>query len=168
MSDLVKHEAMANMRVYQFSTRLFKLFLLVWHRVRICGAENIPERGGVLLASNHASFLDPSVIGVGYRVRPVHFMARNTLWNSKFGTWWMTKVGCIPVSRGTGDIRALKAEKKHAAEQAAAGAQAIVPVSALVNLVEGTEDTQIRVMIGDYDEAIDKRIAEIQTTCNIE
>ena len=108
MSDLVKHEAMDDMRVYQFSTRLFKLFLLAWHRLRIRGAENIPERGGVLLASNHASFLDPSVIGAGYRVRPVHFMARDTLWNSKFGTWWMTKVGCIPVSRGTGDIRALK------------------------------------------------------------
>jgi len=88
MSDLVKHEAMDDMSVYQFSTRLFKLFLLAWHRLRIRGAENIPERGGVLLASNHASFLDPSVIGAGYRVRPVHFMARDTLWNSKFGTWW--------------------------------------------------------------------------------
>lgn len=108
MIDSVKHEVMADMRVYQFSTRLFKLFLLVWHRLRIRGAENIPVDGGVLLASNHASFLDPPVVGTGYRGRPVHFMARDTLWNSKFGTWWMTKVGCIPVSRGTGDIKALK------------------------------------------------------------
>ena len=108
MSEAVKHERMADLRVYQFSTRLFKLFLLIWHRLRIRGAENIPDEGGVLLASNHASFLDPPVVGVGYRKRPVHFMARDTLWNSKFGTWWMTKVGCIPVSRGTGDMRALK------------------------------------------------------------
>lgn len=108
MIDSIKHEVMADMRVYQFSTRLFKLFLLVWHRLRIRGAENIPVDGGVLLASNHASFLDPPVVGTGYRGRPVHFMARDTLWNSKFGTWWMTKVGCIPVSRGTGDIKALK------------------------------------------------------------
>ncbi|MEN8254018.1 MAG: lysophospholipid acyltransferase family protein [Verrucomicrobiota bacterium] len=108
MNDLAKHEAMDNMRVYQFSTRLFKLFLLLWHRLRVRGAENIPGHGGVLLASNHASFLDPPVVGVGYRARPVHFMARNTLWNSKFGSWWMNHVGCIPVSRGTGDIKALK------------------------------------------------------------
>ena len=108
MSDPVKHEVMADMRVYQISTRLFKLFLLIWNRMRIRGADNIPDRGGVLLASNHASFLDPPVAGAGYRGRPVHFMARNTLWNSKFGTWWMTNVGCIPVSRGTGDMRALK------------------------------------------------------------
>lgn len=66
-----------------------------------------------------------------------------------------------------GDVRALLAEKKHAAEQAAAGAQAIVPVSALVNMVEGTEDTQFRVMIGDYDKAIDKRIAQIDAQCGI-
>ena len=108
MSDLVKHETMADLRVYQFSTRLFKLFLLLWHRLRIRGVENIPAEGGVLLASNHASFLDPPVVGAGYRGRPIHFMARDTLWKSKFGTWWMNKVGCIPVSRGTGDMRALK------------------------------------------------------------
>ncbi len=108
MSDLVKHETMADLRVYQISTQLFKLFLLVWHRFRVRGVENIPAEGGVLMASNHASFLDPPAVGAGYRGRPIHFMARNTLWNSKFGTWWMTKVGCIPVSRGTGDMRALK------------------------------------------------------------
>ncbi len=108
MSDLVKRETMADMPAYRFSTRLFKLFLLVWHRLGIRGAENIPDEGGALLASNHASFLDPPVVGVGYRGRPIHFMARDTLWNSKFGTWWMDRVGCIPVSRGTGDMRALK------------------------------------------------------------
>jgi 1-acyl-sn-glycerol-3-phosphate acyltransferase len=108
MIDSVKREVMADMRIYQVSTRLFKLFLLLWHRLRIRGAENIPNHGGVLIASNHASFLDPPVVGVGYRGRPVHFMARNTLWNSRFGSWWMEKVGCIPVSRGTGDMKALK------------------------------------------------------------
>jgi 1-acyl-sn-glycerol-3-phosphate acyltransferase len=108
MSDPVKHEIMADMRVYQASTRVFKLFLLLWNRLKIRGADYIPDRGGVLLASNHASFLDPPVVGSGYRGRPVHFMARNTLWNSKFGSWWMDHVGCIPVSRGTGDMRALK------------------------------------------------------------
>jgi 1-acyl-sn-glycerol-3-phosphate acyltransferase len=108
MIDPVKHELMADMRWYQYSTRLFKLFLLVWNRLRIRGIENIPLTGGVLMASNHASFLDPPVAGVGYRGRPIHFMARNTLWNSRFGSWWMEKVGCIPVSRGTGDVKALK------------------------------------------------------------
>ena len=108
MSDFVKVETMADMPVYKHSTRVFKFFLFLWNRLGIRDVENIPDEGGVLLASNHASFLDPPVVGVGYRGRPIHFMARDTLWNSKFGKWWMTKVGCIPVSRGTGDMRALK------------------------------------------------------------
>ena len=103
-----KDETMADMRVYQVSTRLFKLFLLLWNRFKIYHLERIPSTGGVLIASNHASFLDPPAVSVGYRARPIHFMARDTLWNSKFGTWWMTNVGCIPVARGTGDLRALK------------------------------------------------------------
>ena len=74
-----------------------------------------------------------------------------------------------PVSCRTaeGDLRALQAEKKHVAEQAAAGVQAVVPVSALANMVKGTEDTQLRVMTGEYDAALDKRIAQIKSQCGM-
>jgi 1-acyl-sn-glycerol-3-phosphate acyltransferase len=106
-TELVKTERMKDSEVYRWSTRLFKCFLLVWHRLGIRGAENIPDEGGVMIASNHASYLDPPVVGVGYRKRPVHFMARDTLWKPGFGKWWMDSVGCIPVARGTGDRRAL-------------------------------------------------------------
>ena len=75
------------------------------------------------------------------------------------------QVNCLTAE---GDIRALQSEKQHAAEQAAAGVQAIVPVSALVHMVQGTEDTQLRVMIGDYDKAIDTRIKQIKETCGID
>lgn len=103
-----KHEVMADMKAYQASRRIFKLFLKIWHRYEVRGMENIPDSGGVLIASNHASFLDPPAVGAGCRGRPVHFMARDSLWNSKFGKWWMDAVGCIPVARGTGDMKALK------------------------------------------------------------
>ena len=108
MIDSVKHELMTDMRIYQASTRVFKLGLLLWNRIKISGSEHIPDRGGVMIASNHASYLDPAIVGVGYRRRPVHFMARDTLWKPGFGKWWMDHVGCIPVARGTGDMRALK------------------------------------------------------------
>jgi len=101
-------ETMVDMRVYQVSTYIFKLLLLFWHRLRVRGVENVPNEGGVLIASNHVSFLDPPAIGAAYRNRPIHFFARDTLWKTKLGSWWMTKVGCIPVARGTGDLKALK------------------------------------------------------------
>ncbi len=109
MIDPANHHAiMKDTRLYQASTTLFKLGLILWNRLRIRGAENVPDRGGVLIASNHASYLDPPAISAGYRRRPVYFMARDTLWKSGFSSWWMSHVGCIPVSRSTGDIRALK------------------------------------------------------------
>jgi hypothetical protein len=73
----------------------------------------------------------------------------------------------IHCSTAEGDIRALKSEKRNAAQQAEAGVQAIVPVSALVHMVQGTEGTQFKVTVGDYDKAIDKRIAQIQEACGL-
>ena len=58
-------------------------------------------------------------------------------------------------------------KKQHAADQALAGVQAIVPIGAIAHMMEGTEDTQLRVMTGEYDEAIDKRIAQIKAKCGI-
>lgn len=99
---------MSAVRVYQVSTVLFKWFFRIWNRLSVRGLEHVPTEGGILMASNHASLIDPPVVGSAYRARPIHFMARDTLWNSKFGSWWMNSTGCIPVSRGTGDLKALR------------------------------------------------------------
>ncbi len=105
---LSKPKNMNSHIVYNYSTLFFKLGLILWNRIEVYNEHLIPKSGGVLIVSNHASYLDPPIIGVGARYRPVHFMARDTLWNNTFGNWWLNNVGCIPVSRGTGDIAALK------------------------------------------------------------
>lgn len=102
-------EKLRDVPVYTASILLFRFYLKLWHRLKVAGLEHIPREGGVLLASNHNSFLDPPAIGGSCLVRPIRFMARDSLWNSRFGKWWMTQVNCIPVARGTGDMKALKA-----------------------------------------------------------
>ena len=69
MIDPVKHEVMADMRIYQASTRVFKLGLLLWNRIKISGSRAYSGSGGVMIASNHVSYLDPAIVGVGYRRR---------------------------------------------------------------------------------------------------
>ena len=105
---LSKPKSMNSDLVYNYSTLLFKLGLLFWNRLEVYNEHLIPKSGGILIVSNHASYLDPPIVGVAARYRPVHFMARDSLWKSTFAKWWLNKVGCIPVSRGTGDITALK------------------------------------------------------------
>jgi hypothetical protein len=57
----------------------FLLRFLIWilihtiYRVETRGIENIPDRGAVIVASNHVSFVDPLIIG-GMIHRPVRFV----------------------------------------------------------------------------------------------
>ena len=64
--------------------------------------------GGHLVAANHASHLDPFILG-SQMPRQVTFFARKTLWKPGFATWWLDRVGVIPVDRdGGSDVGAIK------------------------------------------------------------
>jgi 1-acyl-sn-glycerol-3-phosphate acyltransferase len=77
-------------------------------RGEVRGAENLPKSGPFLIAGNHASHLDPPMIGV-HVPRQMCFFARKTLWSGKVATWWLDGVGTIPVDRDGGqDVGALK------------------------------------------------------------
>lgn len=76
-------------------------------RGEIVGLENVPKDGPFLVASNHASHLDPPIVGC-HIPRQMAFFARKTLWNGKFATWWLDGVGAIPVDRDGSDVSAIK------------------------------------------------------------
>lgn len=75
-----------------------------------------------------------------------------------------------PVNCATaeGDIRVLRGEKAHVAEQIAMGVTAIYPAGLVVGLLTGTEGTKIRVATGEYNKKLDAKIAEIQRECGVE
>lgn len=72
------------------------LWLRYWPR--ITGRENVPKQGPVLLASNHLSGLD-TIILPSYAPRQVQFLAKASLFQSRFGHWFFTSIGAIPVHR---------------------------------------------------------------------
>jgi hypothetical protein len=74
-----------------------------------------------------------------------------------------------PVNCATadGDIRVLKSEKAHVAQQAAEGVTAIVPAGIVVGILTGTEGTKFQVATGEYNKKIDARIALIQRECGV-
>ncbi len=79
---------------------------LVW-KWRVSGAGNVPRRGGVILASNHQSYLDVFLLG-GACPRPVRYMARRSLWDSRVLGFLFTDWRAIPVDRerpGKDDLR---------------------------------------------------------------
>jgi 1-acyl-sn-glycerol-3-phosphate acyltransferase len=82
------------------------IFWFLW-RVKIFGQENIPKRGGVLLALNHLSTIDPPVAGAFIK-RPVHAMAKEELFRVPFLGSFIRATDAFPVRRRSFDIRAIR------------------------------------------------------------
>ncbi|NLT69789.1 MAG: 1-acyl-sn-glycerol-3-phosphate acyltransferase [Verrucomicrobiaceae bacterium] len=63
--------------------------------------------GGLLIASNHVSFLDPPLIGAAFR-EPLHYFARKTLFDHPVANFLFTRVNAIPVNQDKPELSALK------------------------------------------------------------
>lgn len=71
------------------------------------GAERIPKSGGVILASNHISDIDPTAIGLA-TPRPLWFMGKAELFDIPILGWILHRVQTFPVRRGQPDRAALR------------------------------------------------------------
>ncbi len=82
--------------------------MLALTRVRYFGVPDIRGvRRGLLIASNHQSFLDPVLVGIGLS-RPVSFLARRSLFRIYGLGVAIRALGTYPVSRGMVDTEALR------------------------------------------------------------
>jgi 1-acyl-sn-glycerol-3-phosphate acyltransferase len=90
--------------VYWLARALLQPAIHVYFRLRRNGRHHIPACG-VILASNHRSFLDPWVIGCCLR-RPIYFMAKRELFSNRFVGWFLNCMGAFPVRRGESDEQA--------------------------------------------------------------
>ncbi len=64
--------------LYWFFRNTFFIFFKVFNRLKIIGSENVPGTGGVVVAANHASYLDPLVVGAALKRRAT-YMAKEGL-----------------------------------------------------------------------------------------
>jgi 1-acyl-sn-glycerol-3-phosphate acyltransferase len=90
-----------NSLVYWPVRWVVKAGILVYFRLRRLGTEHIPE-GGVILASNHRSFLDPFAIGCCLG-RPIYFVAKQELFKNPLVGWFLNCLGAFPIKRGASD-----------------------------------------------------------------
>jgi 1-acyl-sn-glycerol-3-phosphate acyltransferase len=87
--------------------------LRVVFRVRTVGADNVPRKGPVILASNHQSFIDSLFLPLVVR-RRVTFVAKAEYFETWKTAWFFRAVGMIPLKRGGGpaSARALAAARE--------------------------------------------------------
>jgi len=90
-----------------FFRSIFNLVTFTWLGLNVVGAENVPETGAVILASNHASNFDPPLVGTAVRQRLIHFMAKEELFHNPIMNWFLHYMNTFPVHRGHVDRKAL-------------------------------------------------------------
>jgi glycerol-3-phosphate dehydrogenase (NAD(P)+) len=83
-----------------------KTCILAYFRLRRLGREHIPD-GGVVLAANHRSFLDPFAIGCCLP-RPAYFVAKQELFKNPILGWFLNCMGAFPVRRGGSDEESME------------------------------------------------------------
>ncbi|MEC8251757.1 MAG: lysophospholipid acyltransferase family protein [Planctomycetota bacterium] len=93
-------------------------FLRLYFRFQVEGAP--PRSGGYVLAANHASFLDPLVLGCSVRRRVIYLMTE-TVWRSARAGWFFRWNRTIPLSARGGNRDALRAARAVLKQQRVVG-----------------------------------------------
>ena len=75
--------------------------------VRVTGTERVPADGGLVVAANHRSYLDPPLLGTWFP-RTINFMAKQELFRI-FGLGWLiTQWHAFPVDRDRADLASIR------------------------------------------------------------
>ncbi|HVV73091.1 MAG TPA: lysophospholipid acyltransferase family protein [Verrucomicrobiae bacterium] len=94
--------------VYRVGWLCFRALYKFYFGWRVYNAERVPLSGPVILASNHASFLDPPLVGAGIK-RGINYLARESLFRFPVLGWILHRWQAVPVDREGGGAKGLKA-----------------------------------------------------------
>jgi 1-acyl-sn-glycerol-3-phosphate acyltransferase len=93
---------------YRLGWMFFRAWYATWFRWQVYNPERVPETGAVILASNHASFLDPPLVGAGLK-RGINYLARESLFRFPGIGALLHSWNAVPVDRDGGGAAGLKA-----------------------------------------------------------
>jgi 1-acyl-sn-glycerol-3-phosphate acyltransferase len=100
--------------IYRVTWRLFRIFYRFYCRCDVEGAHHVPTSGPVILAANHASFLDPPLVGAALP-RTISYLARENLFRFPVFGSLLRAWDVVPVDRDGGSPAGLKAILNHLA-----------------------------------------------------
>ena len=102
-----------NWPVYLIVRLFLEPFFLAYFRYARNGREHGRVKGGLIVASNHRSFLDPFIIGgtLPWR-RPLTYVAKVELFERRWQGWILSRLGAFPIRRGESDEEAMETARR--------------------------------------------------------
>ena len=100
----MKYRKQQSKLFYMIARVILAAFFKLFFRVVAHGAWRIPKEGGMILASNHQSYIDPPGIGTFVKRRRVRFMAREKVFSVLILKQVILWLGAFPIKRGKFDL----------------------------------------------------------------
>lgn len=94
--------------MYALGWILTRIAFGIYFRPRRYHPERLPREGPVIVAANHASYLDPLLIGSSVR-RPIHYLARESLFRFPIISSVLRSWKAVPVDREGGGAAGMRA-----------------------------------------------------------
>lgn len=92
---------------YNLVRALCWVILKIFWRMEIRGIENLPENGGLIITSNHVSYLDPAVL-VASLNRKIYFITKKEVFTNAFVSFILKNLNAFSVDRKNVDMLAFK------------------------------------------------------------
>ncbi len=86
---------------------LVRVFFKTFFKTTILNKENLPKKGGFIIASNHFSNFDPPLIGSFFGRDDLFYMAKEELFENKIFGAILKFIKAFPVKRGAVDKKSL-------------------------------------------------------------
>lgn len=97
-----------NWPLYLLARVFMTPFFLLYFRLGRTGREYGRVSGGLIVAANHRSFLDPFAIGAALPWRrPMNYVAKVELFERRWQGWLLSRLGAFPIRRGESDELAM-------------------------------------------------------------
>ncbi len=93
--------------IYFIGWSFYRIAFKFYFGWRVYHRDRVPLKGGVIIASNHASFLDPPLVGSSLS-RDVHYFGRKSLFRNPLVAWVLKYMNSVPLDRDGGGGSGLK------------------------------------------------------------
>lgn len=98
--------------IYLFSWILSLALIKLNFRHKVFGRENAPSKGPFIFVSNHASYLDPLILGTALPCSKwFSYLAKKEIFEKPLAGWYLKQIHTLPLNR-EGDVAAMKAVVK--------------------------------------------------------